>query len=357
MVMYDFSKTHTAAQALQTVHTNMIQKFQVENNDVKKAQQMQAYLQYFKKIFQHPEQYTSNDELFQVLGLEEQVIEEMKTRFQQILGVSSKYQIFKSEHSWYVHRKDFDDIVEGELNALLQVVAEKATKNKNIDLGQKIVGSEDAFIDFDELETGLIDGVSNSLQGKISNKKISKILSNIKVDSRSGKTDVKGYNRNLVISADIDKNFEDFINLFTGVNFSVKNYKGNSKYEIHLGESNPFKAMYGSLTDLGYDKKTSVHIYSHSMASYEKAKGTIHRNNDIYHLRFMYELTGAGLFTMINNEKQKIDAVDFLIYNDPTSDKIFVKSTKQMILQQLNDKNMKINNPWKNIYVTKLSFE
>ena len=68
----------------------------------------------------------------------------------------------------------------------------------------------------------------------------------------------------------------------------------------------------------------------------------------------MYELTGSGLID--STTKKPLNSVDFLIYNDPISDKIFVKSTKKMVYDILNDKKMKITNPWSGIYVSKLSF-
>jgi hypothetical protein len=127
-----------------------------------------------------------------------------------------------------------------------------------------------------------------------------------------------------------------------------------------LGNTNPFKAMYGALTDLGYDADSAVHIYSHSKMSYKKNANIISRNNDIFHLRFMYELTGSGLIdteTLVDAETRKpLGSVDFLIYNDPSSDKIFVKSTKEMIAEILDHKHMKITNPWSGIYISKLDF-
>ena len=359
MIFYDFSQGHNATRGLQSVHEQMMLQYNIKNDDAIVAQKMQKYLQYFKKIFSNPETYSANDELLDSLGLEQKAIEEMRTRFQEVLGVSNKYnQIFRSQHAWYANRKDFDDIVEGELNALLQVVAEKATGKKNVNLGQKIVGSENAFIDFEELEKGIVDGILDNVSKRLSNKKRSEILKTIKAEGRSGKIDVKGYNRELFVEAEINDNFKNFIDLFSNVNFSIKNYRGDTKYEIHLGESNPFKAMYGSLRDLGYDQQTATHIYSHAAASYKKNPQVASRNNDIYHLRFLYELTGAGLFTTVgDNKKEPLDKVDYLIYNDPTSDKIYVKSTKQMILELLKNKDKKVGNPWADIYISKLDFK
>jgi hypothetical protein len=45
-------------------------------------------------------------------------------------------------------------------------------------------------------------------------------------------------------------------------------------------------------------------------------------------MRFIYELTGVGLY---DAQGDPISGVDFLIYNDPGSDAIFVRSTADLI--------------------------
>lgn len=346
-------QSHSSAQELSNVHKEMIAKIQLKK-EVDEAKEMQQYLQYFKKIFYHPEDYTSNEPILQGLGLEEEIIKQMRTRFQQILGVTSQYQqIFRSEHKHYQARKDFDDIVEGELNALLQVIAEKATGINNVTLGQKITGSQSVNIigDFSKIT---IDELIKSFEGKITKKTASKIIEDMKVSARSGKIDNTGYSRELVLNATILPQFGHFINLFTGKNFSVKNYKSNNQYDIHLGSTAVFKAMFGTLTYLGYNQEDSTHIYSHAFASWKKRPNVISRNNDIFHLRFMYELMGGGLIDIETGKP--LDAVDFLIYNAPDTEQIYVKSTKQLVQEIINNKTIKIQNPWKGIYISKLNF-
>lgn len=350
-----FPKGHTATQILSQVHEQMKARYTDYGGDVVRAKQMQTYLQYFKQIFYHPELYASNDPMLSALGLEEEAIKEMRMRFQEVLGVSKNYtKIFQSEHKWYKQRKDFDDIVEGELNALLQTMAEKATGVKQINLGQKIIGSQQATIDIQDISKDTVQGLVNNVANKISKKQRTNIIEGIQTSARSGKTDVSGYSQDLVVSANISSNFQHFINLFTGANFSIKNYKGDTQYQIHLGNTNHFKAIYGSLTDLGYDAESAIHIYAHSKASFKKNAGVISRNNDIFHLRFMYELTGSGLIDA--ETRQPLGAVDFLIYNDPASEKIYVKSTKELIADIINHKNMNVTNPWSGVYLSKLSF-
>ena len=302
-------------------------------------------------------------EMLKALNLEKNAIEQMRADFQKILGVTDKYnQIFRSKHAWYEDRKDFDDIVEGELNSLLQVVAEQAIDDKNtkaIYLGQKIVGNDPATIDINVNKIGekTIKGLVKKLKSEIGQVNQTEILDEIRAGSlaRSGKTDVSGYREELVVSAKLKSNFQDFIDLFTNVNFSVKNYSSEHQYNIHLGDSHPFKAIYSSLSSLGIKSQSAIHVYFHAKNSFEKhnTEADFERNSDIFHLRYMYELTGAGL---VDNKKNLLKAVDFFIYNDPSSDKIYVKSTKEMIANILDKREMRVSNPWKSVYVSKLDF-
>ena len=349
-------RKHTATQGLQAVHSIMLENIQ-EDKNAEKAKEMESYLRYFKKVFFNPKDYQSDNKIIQALGLDEEAILYMKKRFQQVLGVTEKYnQIFQSKHAWYKDRKDFDDIVEGELNALLQVIAEEAFgRNQEINLGQRIVGGEQATIDIDDLGEIAVDKLINNISEKINKVQNTPLIEDIEsVSSKSGKTDNRGYQSTLIVSANMSKKFEDFIKLFSDVSFSVKNYQGSSSWDIHLGSTIPIKAMYASLRGLGINKEESVHVYSHSVASYNKNPNMIKRNNDIFHLRFMYELTGMGLIDA--QTKQPLNAVDFLIYNDPDSENIYVRSTQALINEILSDKENQITNPWKGIYLSKLKF-
>lgn len=362
-MVFNFNKTHSASQALQAIHEKMIKQYKINKQDINKAKKMQEYLQYFKKIFLNPEEYQTKNKMLSSLGLEQEAIEQMRADFQKILGVTDNYkQIFRSKHFWYADRKDFDDIVEGELNALLQVMAEKAINNKNnkqINLGQKIEGGQSAYIDIDLNSLGeeVVQGLAKKLEAEVNQISQTEILDEIRASSqgRSGKSDVSGYNKQLVIEAKVKNNFKEFIDLFTGVSFSVKNYSSEHQYNIHLGDTLPFKAMYSSLSSLGIKHQSAIHVYFHAKYSFEKHNTSqdIGRNTDIFHLRYIYELTGAGL---VDEKKNSLKAVDFFIYNDPTSDKIYVKSTKEMIANILDKKELRVNNPWKSIYVSKLDF-
>ena len=72
------------------------------------------------------------------------------------------------------------------------------------------------------------------------------------------------------------------------------------------------------------------------------------------HLRFAYELSGGGLYDADGN---RLDAADFFIYNDPTSNNIWVKSTKEMIANATDYMDKVVRNPLTSgIVVLKQSF-
>jgi hypothetical protein len=98
-------------------------------------------------------------------------------------------------------------------------------------------------------------------------------------------------------------------------------------YDIHLGNSLPAKAVSGALNYLGYgsEEVDSVLLWG-SAGDSEEIK------RHIYHLRYIYELTGAGLIDANGNPS---GLVDFIVYNDPSSDAIYVKSTAEILVDVL----------------------
>ena len=175
--------------------------------------------------------------------------------------------------------------------------------------------------------------------------------------ARAGKTDVTGYSKEIDISADIKPEWRNFIKTFQGANFSVKNYSKGKNQVIHLGNTNYFKAMYGVLSSLSFDSNKAVHIYAHTRTSYlfKQSAYTDEGQAHIIHIRFVYELAGSGLY---DENMQKLDEVDFFIYNVPNNNNIFVRSVKEMIAQVQDYVQFpSIGNPWNSdIVVLKSTF-
>lgn len=64
-------------------------------------------------------------------------------------------------------------------------------------------------------------------------------------------------------------------------------------------------------------------------------KGNQNVINHMYHLKFIYELTGAGTIVLGSTYNN----VRFLVYNDPATDNIYVESAAS-ILSDVFDENL-----------------
>ena len=185
----------------------------------------------------------------------------------------------------------------------------------------------------------------------------------ITLRSTPGKIDVAGPNITMTMDIQFDSpELEKYYNLLKDATFTAKNYKSESKAwnkhfgsfvrdletdipNIHLGNSDPYKAVFSSLQFLGYPTEV---IKSAFYAAYWRLKYKNIESDDIgshiWHLRFAYELTGRGShYTDIAFSALDIIGARFLIYNDPSSDFISVTSTAELIKEVLLDGQSKEN--------------
>lgn len=355
-------KSHSAISELNKVHAKLGKAFlqkRAISADVARAEKMQEWLYKIKNL---DTQDLSDDAIQK--NLELKALVQIKEMAGQILGTKGSY-IFKQAHFWKSamdtsQSVGADDISEADLYALLTAAGEVAVnQGSSSKLGVGLVGSASANVQISGALEDMVKKMLDRFGDEIENQQydVSDIIS--APVARSGKADVTGYSKTIDIAAEIKPEWQDFIKLFQGAKFSVKNYtsKNSTSLTIRLGQTNPFKAMYGILSELGYKEQTSVHIYMHARTSYLFG-GSLANSEEgakyIMKMRFAYELTGAGLYDA--NTGEKLDAVDFLVYNDPASDKIFVRSTKAMI-QDFDVYNGSHGDPWHSeIVVLKQSF-
>lgn len=371
MYFLNSHKSHKLLSDLNQVHSILNTKYNLEQQaaiDVVRAQKMEQYLRNFKRLGTNENAQQNN---IVQMSLEEQAMQTIAQEVGKRLGIGQKnsskgYNLFGNEHMWYKDKEHLsewgaDDVFEAELAQLLILAGEEAIQEQQ-DLGVSIVGGESANIS----STGL--SLFPNLVDKIAKKGIKKIQEegqNITnktskksevIDNptfKSGKVDVTGYNANFLIEANIQPQWQDFINTFTGAKFTVKNYASRSNTEIiHLGNTNLYKVFYGTLADsLGFNPEDAAHIFYHTI--YSKSTNTPPEGEHVIHIRFAYELTGDGLYDKDGN---RIDAADFFIYNDPSSENIYVRSTKAMIAEAL-DYIGNISDPlYSNIVILKKSF-
>ena len=317
---------HTIYSEMGYIHTQMRQRYDLQKQaqgDIIKAKEMEQYLRMFKTIGNQEANNTGIQSILEQEGMQE-IIVEIGRR----LGIGS-YNLFKNQHRWYLdaqQRWGADDVFEAELATLLQVAGEKAVGKSNVNTGVEIIGNLPGNIAKEFFQELSVSGQNAILKSS----KESNIINSPYF--RAIKADVSGYSADFQISSTLAPQWEYFINLFSGAKFTVKNYSSASSYEIiHLGNTNLFKAILATLYNIGLSSKEAMHVYYHAMAN--KYQNNPKVKEHLQHLRFAYELTGGGLY---DSQGNKLDEADFFVYNDPSSNNIWVRSTKEMISNIIN---------------------
>ena len=196
----------------------------------------------------------------------------------------------------------------------------------------------------------ILQKVGAKTQVKIQENSSNSRLKKYYIPSVAGKIDVKGYE--VRVRANADPRMLQIYNLLKNATFSAKNYdsmmwdeklkdfvQATGHATLSLGKSNIYRAIYATLSDFGYDTKT---IESAIMAGFNSINnGNNSVANHFYHMRYMYELTGSGIFY----EGTNLGAVKYLIYNDPHGG-IYVKSSAEIMSDVLKEV-LNNNQSWK----------
>lgn len=317
---------HSIYEEMREVHGRLMDKYNIEASakvDIQRAKDMTTFLRKFKKASSKLAARAQGDSSI-MLSLEEEAMAEIIEEVGASLGIDS-YKLFYNRHFWYGKSQGdrssqalwgTDDVFEAELDRFLNIAYEKAT---GIMGDAKAVGNLPGNIASNFMTTLNEEGPSLVKKYRVDNDLIST------PEFRSNKVDVQSFSG--TITATIKPEWEQFIKVFKGARFTVKNYASdNSQEVIHLGQTNIQKSLISTLSELNYNDKQAAHIFYHAIAC-EASQG-----QHLFHLRFAYELTGGGLY---DKDKNKIDEADFFIYNDPATDNIWVRSTKEMISEAL----------------------
>lgn len=339
---------------LHIIHNQLMDKIQINNKAAKdrvKAQQIQAVLYKIKNLSFQP-----TDEIDGLLSSQAQ---ELIDESLAILNANRKgnrrlsgNELFHRAHGTSTSYGG-DDIFEEELAAALTVIEQRATGTTQ-GIRSRLVGGDSTNIklteeinkDIEKIMNQYVNGVTKRINNKSAdNKQWTKPV------ARSGKVDVNGLTT-VSIEAKLNPLWDELYRLFAGCTFSVKNYSSyfTKSLNIHLGNTDYYKALYGVLSDLNYDQNAADAIIYSGLKSYAASNNksvALH----FYHLRFVYELTGAGLY----DKDGPVSGVDFLIYNDPGSDAIFVRSTADLIAQELSKKDV-LGSPLGGIAIAKTKF-
>ena len=336
---------HSIYDEMRDVHTRMIAKYNIEKSaaaDIRRAEKMEQYLRAFKAAGNQ-----RNDKIQGpiIKGLEQQAMADLATQVGQALGIG-QYSLFRNEHLWYKgvsqQRWGADDVFEAELQRFLNIAVQEATGGAQQG-DARLLGNLPGNI-----AKKYLDVIAKNGQKLAQHGSSSAIVTT--PTFRSGKVDVASFSGNFTFSAEMQPFWKNFINTFKGARFTVKNYSSRASTEvIHLGNTDITKSLIGALSDIRGVQSQAIHIFEHSMAF----AGDPLISQHLLHLRFAYELAGGGLRDTSGN---RIDSADFFIYNDPASNDIFVRSTKEMIANAMNYMGAVTDPLHSNIVILKNSF-
>lgn len=178
-----------------------------------------------------------------------------------------------------------------------------------------------------------------------------------------GKSDIDVNSFRIDIKANANSYLLYIWKLLATASFSAKNYNSmswdeklkilveNHHEKLSIGKSNIIRSLYGSLNSLGiWDHNTIISaIYAGYWAATKYNQQPVMTH--FYHLRYIYELTGAGIMY----DGKMSNEVNFLIYNDPNGE-IFVKSTAGIVSDVLDNHPAFRGNPFKDITIKKAYF-
>ena len=268
---------HKITKDFKEIHDKMLLKYNLEQaaaNDVKVAVEMEQILRYLK-MKGAPNTEIAN-RAREDIGIDKALAEQCDLIFNMTLnGLNSNgfalKSLFSTTHSeQYEASKNFgvDDIVEAEIAAVLASLDKLANQKSNdsimlsnIDILKNTTGRiKGSLPDFlSDLQSEVIDNLSDNVVKKINDNKnnnesygyLKKIYASLnkKSSGKSIKTDVSSI---ITITGEIDENLEKLVKIFSGRRFTIKNYNSQAKTggEIHLGNTVPYKAITGELTNL-----------------------------------------------------------------------------------------------------------
>lgn len=339
-----YSRNKPYGEILEEVHRRMRLKM-LRNQHKKEALELQTILQEIKRV---AADFDNLDD--SVIG------QELKDQYQTLIeltfNIQSKFHSNNFKASTLFRRGHktktiaaADNIFEEDLAALL-TAGELLGGNENINIeyflfGTKGTGTKSTrhynpndLIDDEKVEK-LLQQLAEKEQRRISTQ----------VRDATGKIDISGKAVTLQYSKNLPFKVERLMQLMKDATFSAKSYtsrawdlenkKDWSEIGLHLGNSNLYKAVTGALSEvqMGYKQQNSFFFRGiNTILNNSHGLGDITATH-FSHLRFIYELRGSGLL----DENGLIMPVKFLIYNDPSSDAIYVKSTASIILEALDN--------------------
>lgn len=350
---------HSLAEEIQEVHSLMRNEYELSlqvDADKSRAERMEFYLRTFKRLGNAKQNVPPGGKQSISQVLDDQALQDISREVSAVFTKGGK-NLFRWTHLAGLRsgkQKEFqvDDIFEAELAKLLEIAGQRALKEGvtvNGGLGAGIVGrvagniSKEAMTEFTTHAQELVNADT------VSEPKFTTIPT-----VKSAKTDVTGYRANINIEATIRPEWREFISLFQGARITVKNYKNKNAYStIKLGSTIPQKAIISTLESIGFSGAEATHTFFHLV---QDPANIQEQAEHIVHLRFAYELTGSGLELIDTDGTTSLENADFFIWNDPVSNNIWVRSTKEMVKNMLQYLEPVSDPLWSDIVILKESF-
>lgn len=237
-----------------------------------------------------------------------------------------------------------DNIFEEDLAAIL-AAGEILGGNENITIQQFLFGTQStgtkATQSYSKQLNILDDENVSLLLQKLAEKEQKR--ASTQVQNATGKIDISGKAITLSYEKQLPPQVERLMYLMKDATISAKSYSSKSwdinnkkdwsEIGLHLGNTNLYKAVTGALSEvqMGHKQATSFFFRGINTILHNSHGNANLTATHFSHLRFIFELRGSGLL----DESGLVLPVKYLIYNDPSSDVIYVKDTASIILEAL----------------------
>lgn len=330
---------------LNIVHDKILHKMQ-SGGSKRRAAELQTILQGIKKTAQS---LNSDDSSVVAQAMNSEYYDLIQTAFELQKPLHGKklsaHTLFSRGHK-SVKSSIADNIFEEDLAAVLaagEVLGGHTDINLQVFItGGQATGSKASHAAFDVLGKEK----TRELLAKLAQKEQRRAQQQVK--DAAGKIDISGEAVTLSYSKPLPYNVQRFMELMKNASFTAKSYTSKNwstgktkewaEIGLHLGKSNLIKAIPGALMETNFGHRQAIKIFAQGVDIYTGQEYTQAQKDIIAthftHLRFIYELRGSGL---LNSSSTAKTCAEFLIYNDPASDAIFVKDTASLVVEALQN--------------------
>lgn len=347
---YNGKRGKSVSTFMKEVHTKMKVKYQDKNIEAQKqAQELQLFFQELKMAAR----YGINSQNFVNSMIIAEVLQQIPNHMQGKFKIEN---LFRGTGTSYYQGDRFERELTSVIASVLESVSEDSS---SVSKSKILIGSETgkttADDEVDNLAEELLKTTGKSIEKVLGKEAQTQFLKHQK--SVQAKIDVRGYE--VKVKATATPEMLHIYDLLKQATFSAKSYssmtwdqKIKTISDITLGKTHYYRAFSGPLSDLGYGKATVASAIFAGKAKVQNGDREVAKH--FFHLRYIYELTGSGI---IYNNGQDYGEVKFLIYNDPSTDGIYVKSTSGILQDILNDDSDFGGDPFNaTSHISKMSF-